>query len=126
MFDVEVFTLLLYTELGPSEDVHCKTPNFISSTGYYTYYNVIAGNSYASRNIYYRTTLSKWLIGVYGSTSGWWEGAEPSITSPTTFTFTVPEGSEVTGTNITVTYDQYVKGIDTLTFYVGNTGVFTP
>ena len=51
-----------------------------------------------------------WIIGTYGSESGWWEGAEPALKGSRTFTFTVPEGSELTGNDISVTWDGYVAG----------------
>ena len=68
---------------------------------------------YSYGSISYNSTYSKWLIGTYGNVSGWYEGSEPSKTSPVTFTFTVPDGSELTGTNKTITFDEYVKGENT-------------
>jgi hypothetical protein len=109
--------------------VNVSTSNitpYQSSSGYYTYYMVIAGNATQTRNIYYRTLYSKWLIGVYNSPLGWYEGNEPSKTEDVDFIFTVPEGSEVTGTDITVSFSAYVKGIDTQNIYMCNVGTFLP
>ena len=103
-----------------------NTTPYQSSSGYYTYFSVIAENPYPVNNIYYSTVYSKWLIGIYNSALGWYEGSEPSKTEDVTFTFTVPEGSEVTGTNRTISFSTYVKGIETYNMYMCNVGAFLP
>jgi len=67
----------------------------------------------------------KWVIGEVGSAAGWHEGAEPKAGGgAVTFAFCRPEGSEITGTNISVSFDRYVGGDETDTAYLGEAAVW--
>ena len=65
------------------------------------------------------------MIGEVGSTNGWHEGSEPKPGGGSvTFKFCVPEGSDVKGTAITVSFDSYVMGEETDTGYLGEVAVW--
>lgn len=66
----------------------------------------------------------KWVIGEIGSANGWHEGSEPKTGSSVTFQFCRPEGSEVKGSNISVSFDSYVMGEETDTGYLGEVAVW--
>lgn len=66
----------------------------------------------------------KWLLGNLNNPSGWWEGAEPSKTSSVTFRFCKPEGSEITGSNKTVSFVDYVVGEEKLPAYLGEVAIW--
>lgn len=78
---------------------------------------------YQYGEIHYNITAAKWIIGVYGSDTGWWEGNEPSEAS-STFTFTVPEESTVTGDNLTLTYNGYGIGALKTGVYIAEIGIY--
>lgn len=65
-----------------------------------------------------------YVIGTYGSESGWWSGDEPTPGYTRTFNFNKPEGSAITGSNIVLTWDGYVKGNDTGDVLVGETAIW--
>lgn len=68
-----------------------------------------------------------WVIGTRNDATGWWVSAtEPNVSSPTTFTFTVPVGSEVTGDPIVLTFSQYVLGIRTMELLLGEAAIWRP
>lgn len=67
--------------------------------------------------------VEAWVIGTPGDEAGWWVGDEPSLTSAKTFAFTVPEGSEVTGDDIVVTFDRYTLGTDKTQRWLAEAGV---
>lgn len=105
---------------GASGTKYCGLPQWKDGSGD-TYIRSLTKTNYGKYSygsISYNATYSKWLIGAYGSASGWWEGSEPSKTSPVTFTFKVPEGSELTGANKTIAFDKYVKGENSETIYL--------
>ena len=80
--------------------------------GYYTYGRI-------------HHTGSKWVIGEVGSASGWHEGSEPKPDGGSvTFAFCRPEGSDITGQNITVSFDRYVCGDERDTAYLGEVAVW--
>ncbi|OGV53547.1 MAG: hypothetical protein A2017_20835 [Lentisphaerae bacterium GWF2_44_16] len=109
-----------YTAAGGASGIkYCGLPQWTDGDGN-TYIRSVTktDGKYTYGTISYNTTYSKWLIGAYGSASGWYEGSEPSKTGSVTFTFKVPEGSEITGTNKTVTFDKYVKGENTQTVFL--------
>ena len=110
---------------GASGTKYCGLPQWKDGSSN-TYIRSVSktSNKYTYGDISYNTTYSKWLIGTYGSTSGWYEGSEPSKTGSVTFTFTVPEGSELTGANKTITFDKYVKGENTETIYLTEAGTW--
>ena len=76
-------------------------------------------NKYTYGDIYYDATNSKWIIGTYNNPTGWWEGYEPIKNSSVIFLFKVPLNSELTGEDLTISFDQYVLGSDTQTIYLG-------
>lgn len=104
---------------GASGTKYCGLPQWTDGDDN-TYIRSISktDGKYSYGNIKYDITSLKWLIGTYGSASGWYEGSEPSKTGSVTFTFTVPEGSELTGTNKTISFDEYVKGENTQTVLI--------
>jgi len=73
--------------------------SIVKVDGYYTYGTLV-----------YDTTHSKYIIGTYGSASGWWEGGAPSLETTWTFAFTVPVDSEVEEDDILLYWDAYVMG----------------
>ena len=66
----------------------------------------------------------KRLIGSVGAVNGWYEGSEPSLTSSVTFRFCKPEGSEVTGSDRTVTFVDRVEGEDTTEALLGEVAIW--
>lgn len=69
---------------------------------------------YSYGSAIWNNTFSGWVIGELGSASGWWQSAvEPNTSGATTFVFAVPEGSEVTGSNLVLTFYGYVEGTET-------------
>lgn len=74
-------------------------------------------------DVWYDYTNEVWLIGKFGDETGWWEGDEPSA-SGTTFTFTVPDGSSVTGDNIVLTYNGYGIGERKTSVYMAEIGIY--
>lgn len=69
-------------------------------------------------------TGGKWVIGEVGSANGWHEGSEPKTEGTTAFKFCVPEGSNVIGSDISVSFDRYVEGEETDTGYLGEVAVW--
>lgn len=70
-------------------------------------------------------SLGKWVIGEVGSANGWHEGSEPNADGGSvTFKFCVPEGSEVKGSDITVSFVDYVMGEETETGYLGEVAIW--
>lgn len=67
-------------------------------------------DKYTYGDIAYDTTVKKWILGTYGDKKGWWDGDEPKTTGSVTFHFRKLEGSDVTGENLTISFDQYVIG----------------
>ncbi len=65
----------------------------------------------------------KWIIGTVDSASGWWEGEEPSVSDTITFVFKKPQGSTVTGSNITVKFDSYIEGDNKKPFCIGDVAI---
>jgi len=85
--------------------------------------------SFAKENGYYkygaiRHSGSKWVIGEIGSDSGWWEGSEPSKEGSVTFKFTVNEGSEAKGQDISVSLYDYVKGDERAAVMLGEAAIW--
>ena len=66
----------------------------------------------------------KWLIGSEGNAAGWHEGSEPTKTGSTVFRFCVPPGSEVTGTDITLTFSGYVEGSNQKEMLLGEVAIW--
>lgn len=67
----------------------------------------------------------KWVIGEIGSAAGWHEGGEPKAGGGSvTFRFCVPEGSEVKGSDITVSFVDYVMGEETEVGYLGEVAIW--
>ena len=68
-----------------------------------------------------------WVIGSINDATGWWVSTtEPSVLSPTTFTFTKPSGSEITGSNIVLTFLEYILGNQTKTLLLGEAAIWRP
>lgn len=66
----------------------------------------------------------KWLIGSVGAVNGWYEGSEPSLTSSVIFRFCKPEGSEVMGSDRTVTFVDRVEGGNTAEALLGEVAIW--
>lgn len=66
----------------------------------------------------------RWLLGEINSPTGWWEGLEPSKTSPVTFRFCKPQDSTITGSNRTVSFYDYVQGTETAVAYMGEVAIW--
>ncbi len=79
------------------------------------------GSYYRYGSIHYEN--GKWIIGMIDSPSGWWEGNEPKPKSGETFTFKKPEGSDIKGENISLSWVGYVHGEETETGYVGQVAI---
>ena len=72
-----------------------------------------------------RNSGGRWLIGEYGAASGWHEGSEPKPDGGSvTFRFCKPEGSDVYGRDISVSFDRYVEGDERDTAYLGEVAVW--
>ena len=71
-----------------------------------------------------RYASGKGVIGEPGSDAGWHEGAEPKRDGSVTFRFTKPEGSEATGTDITVSLYDHVKGDESGKAYLGEVAIW--
>lgn len=117
----------VYTAVSDSGATGTKVlglPKWLSGATEFIRSLVTASWHYTYGSVHYDTTHSVWIIGTYGDGAGWWEGDEPSVSSPTTFTFTVPEGSEVTGDDKTLTFSDYVLGENTMPVYMGELGAY--
>ena len=66
----------------------------------------------------------KWTIGEVGSPNGWHEGSEPQVGSAVNFRFCRPEGSDVKGSDISVSFVDWVQGDETLPAYLGEVAVW--
>ena len=82
------------------------------TNGYYTYGRIHNSNG-------------RWVIGEIGSSTGWHEGAEPKADGGSvSFRFCRPEGSDVTGRDISVSFERYVEGEESDTAYLGEVAVW--
>lgn len=110
---------------GASGTKYCGLPQWTDGDSN-TYIRSLTktADKYTYGAIRYDTINLKWLIGTYGSVSGWYEGSEPSKTSSVVFTFTVPEASELSGTNKTIGFDEYVKGENVEAVYLTEAGTW--
>ena len=79
--------------------------------GYFTY-----GRIHCSKG--------RWVIGEIDSPGGWHEGSEPKPNGSVTFRFMKPEGSEAEGTDITVSFHDYVCGEETEAAYLGSVAIW--
>lgn len=111
---------------GASGTKYLGVPRFKGSNGvYYIRSAKRSGSYFKYGEISYSLSKWKWLIGDYGSAKGWHESSsEPSTTGTVTFTFTKNEGSDVEGSDITVSFVDYVKGPDTSTVYLGEVAIW--
>ena len=75
--------------------------------GYYTYGDI-------------RNVSGKWVIGELNAGSGWWEGSEPEVDGSVTFKFCKPKDSDITGSNKTVQFIEYVEGDNYQEAYYGD------
>ena len=67
----------------------------------------------------------KWVIGEIGSAGGWHEGSEPNAGGGSVnFRFCKPEGSDIEGKDIAVSFDTYVIGDGTTVGYLGEAAVW--
>lgn len=89
-------------------------------------YYVRSFNRIASHYTYgpIRYESGKWIIGTVNSPGGWWEGKEPDKKSSVTFTFCKPEDSEITGSNLTLTFYDYVQGNESAPAYMGEVAIW--
>ena len=105
-----------------SGDKYLGLPRFTGNGAYYV-------RSFAKEKGYYKYgeihhADGKWVIGEIGSDSGWWEGSEPSKEGSVTFKFTVNEGSEAKGQNISVSLKDYVKGDERVAVMLGEAAIW--
>lgn len=90
------------------------TRSVSQTSGHYSY-GAIAWNS----------TASKYILGTYGSVSGWNESASaPTSGSSWTLAFAKPEGSTVTGSSVTLAYNGRVAGSETIDMFAVNAGTW--
>ena len=89
-------------------------------------YYVRSFNRIASHYTYgsIRYESGKWIIGTVNSSGGWWEGKEPDKKFSVTFTFCKPEDSEITGSNLTLTFYDYVQGNESAPAYMGEVAIW--
>lgn len=73
---------------------------------------------YSYGDIHYDS--GKWLIGDMNSAGGWWEGNEPKVGTSVTFKFCKPKDSEVSGSDKTVRFVEYVEGDNSQEAYYGD------
>lgn len=66
----------------------------------------------------------KWLIGTVGDANGWWEGQEPSIDNSITFHFRKNDDSEATGTDKTITFEEYAAVTEKKEIYLGEIAIW--
>ena len=66
----------------------------------------------------------KWVIGEVGSAGGWHEGSEPDVGGSVNFRFVKPEGSEATGSDISVSLRDYVCGDETDAAFLGSAAIW--
>ena len=64
------------------------------------------------------------VVGELNSPSGWWEGEEPNKEKAVTFQFCKPEDSEITGSNRTLSFYDYVQGDETGVAYLGEVAIW--
>ena len=74
-----------------------RTRSLKKTSGYFTYGDI-------------RRVGTKWQIGTSGSEAGWHEGSEPKPGSSATFRFMKNQGSEATGSDITLSFLGYYAG----------------
>lgn len=106
-----------------SGDLYFGLPRWKDGSGVYYVRSVSrTDGKYSYGGIIYNG--SKWIIGTVNDPSGWWEGSEPSKSGSTTFRFTVPENSEVTGSNKIVSFYDYVLGEETAEAYLAEVAIW--
>ena len=66
----------------------------------------------------------KWIIGMLNDPAGWWEGSEPSKSGSVTFSFTVPEDSEIQGLDKTISFKGYVLGDERIAAYLSEVAIW--
>lgn len=66
----------------------------------------------------------KWVIGTPNSASGWHEGSESQVGSSVQFRFCKPEGSTITGEDITVSFKDFIIGTMRDTAYLGSVAIW--
>lgn len=117
----------LFGEYNPQGDASGKlyfgSPRWKDGDGVYYVRSINKENGkYTYGGIAYNG--SKWIIGAVNDPSGWWEGSEPSKSGSTTFRFTVPAGSEITGKNKVVSFYDYVLGEETTVVYLTEVAIW--
>lgn len=85
--------------------------SFSKKDGHFTYGEVHYANG-------------KWLIGDEGSAAGWHEGSEPSKEGATVFAFRKPEDSDISGTDISLVFKDYVCGEERNEAYMGEAAIW--
>lgn len=88
-----------------------------ASNVYYTRSSLKGDNGYYTYGAIYHHS-SGWIIGTYGDAGGWYTGSEPSLTAPVTFTQTV------TAATLTITFNDYIQGTDTIDERIGEIAIW--
>ena len=103
-----------------SGDKYFGLPQWKNVSETYTRSLAVDVNSkYSYGSISWNATASKYILGTYGSTAGWNEASDaPTSGSDWTLSFAKPDGSKVTGSNVTLSWDQYVLGTNTADIFV--------
>lgn len=101
------------------------SPRWRDSNGKYYVRSIKKTNGrWAYGDIHFDDWEYVWVIGAVGAVNGWYEGEEPSLTSPVTFRFRKPEGSDITGDDLTVSFVDYVEGNEKEDALVGEVAIW--
>lgn len=88
-----------------------RTRSLKKTAGYFTYGDI-------------RRVGTTWLIGTSGSETGWHEGSEPKPGSSATFRFMKNQGSDATGTDVTLSFMGYCAGDESERGLVGEVALW--
>ena len=102
-------------------------PQWANGSALYPRSIALVDGKFSYGAIAWNSTAGKYVLGSYGSASGWNEsGSAPAAGSSWTLSFAKPEGSEATGSSVTLSWSGYIQGTETAKCYIQNAGVFLP
>jgi len=109
--------LAAYTARGSATGTkYFGLPQWTDGSTTYTRSLAQVSGHFTYGDIYYDSSNSKWVIGTYGSSEGWWDSDdEPSKTSSVTFTAHSPASGD-----LTITLSTYVLGDNKYDIYTGD------
>ena len=117
----------IYTPIGAAQGNKVfGTPQWIDTNNKTYTRSLTADPVYSYGDIVYYNDghgVSTWIIGTYGSVSGWWEGSEPQLQSSVIF-YEKDGSGESTGNTITVSFNQYVLGDNKEYVYLSEVSVW--